>query len=44
LVNGAYGHVGYIREMKLVSIDSPCEPGLESIPSEAIHDTFIAGN
>jgi hypothetical protein len=46
LVNGAYGHVGYIREMKMVSIDndSPCEHGFEPISSEAIHDTFLAGN
>jgi hypothetical protein len=46
LVNGAYGHLGFIRKMSLnlIDNDSPCEPGFESIPSEAMDNTFFAGN
>jgi hypothetical protein len=46
LVSGAYVHLGHIREMRLTprDNDSPCEPDFELIPSEAIDNTFLAGN
>jgi hypothetical protein len=47
LVNGAYVHLGHIREMGLIPIDNdlPCESDFELIPTEAIdNNIFLAGN
>lgn len=46
LINGAYVHLGVFRGIKMVPIDkdSSCESYAKLIPSEALDNTFFAGN